>query len=172
MNEERFKKDTTPYIVFCCSKCNQYSYVKTTQKTKKCLRCGRTHKVKNILDKGEIVYGMSIAVRLLQDKQNELGLKANTGLVAFNSKNDFKIALNKPQNVSTFLSNNNYSEKFFALLKDLFKQHETFPRYMMEIMAENYRIPNTEINFLIHEFQIKGVLILVKNNEEYFTLNI
>ncbi|KKK68217.1 hypothetical protein LCGC14_2946270 [marine sediment metagenome] len=36
-------------------------YVKTTQQNKKCLRCGRYHKVTAIVGSGEIVNGMTEA---------------------------------------------------------------------------------------------------------------
>ena len=62
MEEAAFKKDETPYLIYESSKCRQFMYVKTTQKGKKCLRCGRTHVVSKIIDSGEIVYGMSAAV--------------------------------------------------------------------------------------------------------------
>ena len=72
IEEIAWKKDETPYIVFSCSKCKQFTYTKTTQKLKKCVRCGRTHIVANIEEQGEIVYGISKAVELVKIKQNEM----------------------------------------------------------------------------------------------------
>ncbi|MCK4859155.1 MAG: hypothetical protein KAS87_01200, partial [Candidatus Omnitrophica bacterium] len=89
MEEIAFKKDETPYLVFVCKKCRQYSYVKTVQKTKKCLRCGRTHQVKDILNLGEIVSGMTEAVNTVKRKQTELAIPE------FRSEGDFVVATNK-----------------------------------------------------------------------------
>ncbi|MHA2220106.1 MAG: DUF1922 domain-containing protein, partial [Candidatus Hodarchaeales archaeon] len=55
MEDIQFKKDETPYLIFACYKCKQFLYAKTTQKTRKCLRCGRMHKIEKIIDSGEIV---------------------------------------------------------------------------------------------------------------------
>ena len=89
MEEIAFKKDESPYLVFTCKKCRQYSYVKTTQKTKKCLRCGRTHQVKDILSLGEIIYGMTAAVEVVKQKQTELAIPE------FRSEGDFVVITNK-----------------------------------------------------------------------------
>ena len=75
MDEVGLAKDESNYIVFSCTKCHQYSYVKTTQKTKKCLRCNRTHQVQTLLGSGEIVKGMTAAVERVKVLQNELAEK-------------------------------------------------------------------------------------------------
>ncbi|MHA1292432.1 MAG: hypothetical protein ACTSQJ_07175, partial [Promethearchaeota archaeon] len=62
MEEIRWKRDKTPYLIFNCNKCKQYLYVKTIKKKKKCLRCGFVHKVKNIKYSKNIVYGLTSAV--------------------------------------------------------------------------------------------------------------
>lgn len=54
MEDTAWKKDETPYLVFACRKCRQYTYVKTTQKSKKCARCRRTHTVSDIMGSGEV----------------------------------------------------------------------------------------------------------------------
>jgi ribosomal protein L30E len=172
LEERTFKKDTNPYLIFCCSKCNQYSYVKTTQKTKKCLRCGYTHQVKNILNKGEIVYGVSTALRTLKMRQNKLVLNETDGSICFKSNIDFTLPLNNIQKTEVSAHNDNYSEIFYALLKDLFRSYKIFPRYIMEIMAENYGIPTNEVNLLIREFRNKGILTLFKKNSYYYTLTL
>ena len=75
MEEAGWKKDEKPYLIFTCSKCKQYLYVKTLQKTKKCLRCGRQHKVSSIINSGEIVKGITKAVEMVKTLQNELVIK-------------------------------------------------------------------------------------------------
>lgn len=169
MEERTFKRDSNPYLIFCCSKCNQFSYVKITQKTKKCLRCGCSYQVKNIIKKGKIVHGISAAVKAIQEKQNKIGEIESNGAILFRSDKDFMIALDKPQEVSATIKGTNYSELFYMMLKDLFKQYKIFPRYMIEIKAENYDIPSSEVKLLIREFCNKGILITQKNKNYYYT---
>lgn len=49
-------------------------YAKTTQKTKKCLRCGCSHKVSTVINSGVIVKRMTEAVNMVKYKQNEIAL--------------------------------------------------------------------------------------------------
>ncbi|MFX1406871.1 MAG: DUF1922 domain-containing protein [Promethearchaeota archaeon] len=170
MEEKTFKKDTTPYIVFRCSKCKQFSYVKSTQKTKKCLRCGRTYQVRSLLTSSEIVYSMSAAVKAVQEKQNKLGLKKSDGAITLSTESDFIIIPSNSKKTIPSTSTDNYSEIFYKLLKELSRQNKTFPRYLIEIGAENYGIPASEVKLLIHEFLNKEILILFKNNGYYYTL--
>lgn len=169
MEERTFKKDITPYLVFQCSKCTQFSYVKITQKSKKCLRCGRTHQVKNILKIGEIVYGISTAVITVQQKQKEIGLNKSDGHITFSSNKDFKVVVNS-EKLSIRSQHGDYSEVFYDGLKTLFQEHKRFPQYMIEIMAQTHKIPAKEVKLLIREFQNKGDLILLNNKDYYYTL--
>ena len=139
MEHKKWEKDSTPYLVFTCSKCKQYSYVKTTQKTKKCLRCGRTHQVKNILDKGEIVNGMSKAVNKVKELQNSLG-KAQ-----FSSEKEFVLHFLKRFNSEE--SKNPYV-LFQNVLEKLIAKYKKVPCYMVEILAQEYGIPASEIRLL------------------------
>ena len=185
MEETAFKKDETPYLVFTCSKCRQYSYVKTTQKTKKCLRCGRTHQVKNILGLGEIVYGMTAAVNTVKQKQTELATPE------FRSEGDFVVATNKfpsrtpvKKSKSKVISdedsykdsknnvNLGFKEQFSEVLLELSKLYGKFPRYMLEIMAENYGIPAKELKLLIRSFKKQGIITVLKNEGFYYQLEI
>ncbi|MFX0058448.1 MAG: hypothetical protein ACFE85_10960 [Candidatus Hodarchaeota archaeon] len=170
MEEGTFIKDSKPYLIFCCSKCKQFSYVKTTQKTTKCLRCGRTHQVQNIIKKGEIVHGMSAAVKIVQEKQNEIGVNESNGTIVLSSDSDFIVASDISQKLPATTQEDNYSAIFNAILEELFIQNKIFPRYMMEIMAENYGIPASEVKLLIREFRNKGILIVQKNKNYYYTL--
>ena len=181
MEETAFKKDEKPYLIFICSKCRQYSYVKTTQKTKKCLRCGRTHQVKDILGLGEVVYGMTAAVNAVKQKQTELATPE------FRSEGDFVVAKNKfpsrtpvKKSKSKVLSdknsekNNNFDfkEQFSEVLLELSRLYGKFPRYMLEIMADNYGIPAKELKLLIRSFKKQGVLTVLKNENFYYQLEI
>ena len=181
MEEIAFKKDETPYLVFTCKKCRQYSYVKTTQKTKKCLRCGRTHQVKKVLGLGEVVYGMTAAVEAVKQKQSELAVPE------FRSEGDFVVASNKfptrtpvKKNKRKVLMeidsdkniNSDLKEQFSEILLELSKLYGKFPKYMLEIMAENYGIPALELKLLIKSFKKQGVLTVLKNEDFYYQLEV
>lgn len=184
MEDIAFKKDETPYLVFTCKKCRQYSYVKTTQKTKKCLRCGRTHQVKDILSLGEIVYGMTAAVNTVKLKQSELATPE------FRSEGDFVVAANKSptrtpvkKNKKKVLSdkvndnnkndnNSDFKERFCEVLLELSRLYGKFPKYMLEIMAENYGIPAFELKLLIRSFKKRGILAVLKNEDFYYQVEV
>ena len=179
MEETAFKKDETPYLVFTCKKCRQYSYVKTTQKTKKCLRCGRTHQVKDILGLGEIVYGMTAAVDTVKQNQTELTTPD------FRSEGDFVVATNRFPNRTPVKKikkkvlsdkdsdknvNFDFKEQFSEVLLELSRLYGKFPRYMLEIMADNYGIPAVELKLLIKSFKKQGILTVLKNEDFYYQL--
>lgn len=143
MEQPKWEKDTTPYLVFSCTKCKQYGYVKTSQKTKKCLRCGRTHQVKNILPTGQIVKGITSAMNKVKEFQNMLG-KAS-----FQVDHDFKI-------VTEFITSTECTEKsldkrFNLLLDTLSSQYHHFPMYLIELLSPQYHIPEEELSHLIRK---------------------
>ena len=183
MEEIAFKKDESPYLVFTCKKCQQYSYVKTSQKTKKCLRCGRTHQVKDILNLGEVVYGMTAAVEAVKQKQTELAIPE------FRSEGDFVVATNKfptrtpvKKSKTKVLSDidhdknsdkdNKFEELFSEVLIELSKLYGKFPKYILEIMAENYGIPALELKLLIKSFKKRGILTVLNNENFYYQLEL
>ena len=180
MEEIAFKKDETPYLVFTCKKCRQYSYVKTTQKTKKCLRCGRNHQVKDIIGLGEIVYGMTAAVDTVKQKQSEIATPE------FRSEGDFVVATNRFPNRTPFARKNKrkvlsdkdsdkniaFKEQFIEALLELSKLYGKFPKYMLEIMADNYGIPALELKLLIKSFKKQGFLTVLKNEDFYYQLEV
>ncbi len=173
VEETVFKKDKTPYLIFACKNCQQFVYVKTTQKTKKCLRCGRSHKVKTVLNEGEIVHGMTLAVDTVKRKQNELAVPE------FRSQNDFIIDTKSIHNndisfsyaKAKFSDEPDNSLKFKTLLLNLSKLHRKFPAYMIEIMAEDIGIPSHEIPRLIKKFKKKGFLIPLKDAQFYYKIS-
>ena len=173
MEEEGWKKDEKPYLVFTCSKCKQYLYVKTTQKGKKCLRCGRQHKVELIINTGEIVEGMTAAVKTVQIRQNELAIKelgsdpelrADEGFFVQGKVN--KSYYNAPE-FSTVLKkvdNDELALNFKKMLYEISQSYSKFPSYLLEIMAENYAIPLSELKFLLKNSQKEGFLIHLEGN--------
>ncbi|MFX0136290.1 MAG: hypothetical protein ACFFDN_21800 [Candidatus Hodarchaeota archaeon] len=165
MEEIAWKTDTTPYLVFPCSKCKQYTYTKTTRKIKKCARCGRSHTVSKVMEDGEIVNGISVAVELVKKRQNELAVRELGTSPEFRTINDFKI-LNSVKDKSSkkeFLTKveegEDYYSKFKQMLIELSKMYLKFPFYTIEMMAENYNIPNSEVKILANTFQKQGLLI-------------
>ncbi len=169
------KKDSKPYIIFKCSKCKQYMYVKPTQKTKKCLRCGRTHTIQKIkrFNEIEIVEGMSAAVQRVKELQNQYAIEKLQGVLNLKGEDSFSIVVHKKKvylnEFETICMNKSLEKRFIDLLQDLSKKYSQFPRYMIELVAEEYNIEKKEIELLIRQFLDQKKLISLNNN--YFTIN-
>jgi len=161
MEDGEWERDEKPYLIFTCSKCKQYSYVKTTQKTKKCLRCGRQHKVASIINSGEIVKGMTKAVETVKLRQNELTIKKIGTNPGFRAVDDFSVASKQQETliIDDNIDNNDLTTKFQKMLKEISKSYSEFPFYVLEIMAENFDIPLLELKILVRSYQKKGILI-------------
>jgi hypothetical protein len=157
--------------VFPCAKCKQYTYVKVIQKTKKCIRCGHSHVVLKVLKKGEIVKGISSAVDTVKMKQDEFALKELGTYPEFRVANDFKIDKSiKPQlNITDDDSDDENYARFRKLLLELSDLYREFPYYVIEIMAEKYGIPDSEVKLLTRNFQKEGILIQLEDS--LFKLN-
>ena len=171
MEDIAIKKDETPYLIFACKKCKEYSYVKTVQKTKKCLRCGRKHQVQDILNDGEVVFGMMEAVNAVKRKQNEIRIPE------FRSGSDFVIATQsvfRPKNKVKKLERDegeiDYSGKFSDMLLELSQLFIKFPKYLLEIKAEDYGIPPIELQTLIKNPKKSGELFKNSNDDTYSRL--
>lgn len=166
MEDATWKKDETPYLIFECAKCKQYLYVKTTQKGKKCLRCGRTHTVSTIINTGEIVNGITAAVEMMKKRQDEFGKKELGHTPQFRAFGDFTVAVKKPRNVIVYrdVSNEETTRQFEKMLKEIYSIYKKFPLYIIEIMAENYEIHASELKYLSKSFQKKGILIRLDDN--------
>jgi len=162
MEEIAWKKDETPYVVFPCSKCRQFMYAKANQKSKRCVRCGRSHLVKDITERGELVLGISIAVELVKQRQDELAIQELGTRPDFRTSNDFFIANpSSSKNISEIRKNEHngeYEGTFRKMLQELSQKYESFPLYIIEIMGDNYGIPKSELKLLTRAFQKRGVL--------------
>ncbi len=80
--------------MFKCDKCAQYIYVNTKQKTKKCLRCGCTHQVKNIREKkieSETVLGLTTAVNKIKELQNTFAIQELGKTPDLRTEKDFHV---------------------------------------------------------------------------------
>ncbi len=175
MEEMGFTKNRTPFYVFLCSKCKQYSYVKTTQKTKKCLRCGLSHQVKNLAPISEVVKGNTNAKNRVITLQNELARKELGFEPALRADNDFSIT---PFKLKTDLNSINAKPenednkviKFKNIIHKLQDQYKRFPSYLIELAALDRNISKEEIKFLLAEFINKKILQKTKEGL-YFLSN-
>ncbi|MFX1500792.1 MAG: DUF1922 domain-containing protein [Promethearchaeota archaeon] len=164
MEEVGWKRDETPYIIFPCKKCKQYMYVKDGQKAKKCLRCGRNHNISDILDTGEIVYGMTAAVDSVKTKQNELATEGLGNIPELRSFGNFKIHNSKKNSLMDLedtSTENEYEGQFNKMLVEMEEIYKKAPYYAFEILAQNYNIPELEFKFLFHKAQKEGSLIKI-----------
>ncbi len=155
-----WKKDTNPYVIFTCRKCKHYMYAKTTQKSKKCLRCGRQHTVSSIIISGEIVEGMTKAVDLVKTRQNELAIKELGTLPEFRAAEDFTVKGQRNNSINFEVSkidDDAISGKFERMLQEISRSYTEFPYYVFEIMAENFGIPLPELKVLVKVYQKKGM---------------
>ena len=166
MEEERWSKDTKLYLVFKCSKCDQYSYVRPTQKTKKCLRCGRVHQVKNLGQSAIKVKGISEALKEVQTRQNILGI-AN-----FRAERAFALTVDNNKNIKKKDVNINFEQdnldKFLEILNRLTDLYSEFPLFMIDLMVEDTNIPKEEVIYLINSLKKENILKETING--YFTL--
>lgn len=64
-----------------------------------------------------------------------------------------------------------YFKKFLDVLHFLQLTYRKFPKFMIEIIAENYGIPLKEIKPLIVKFRKEGILLILKDEGYTFTLN-
>jgi len=115
---------------------------------------------------------MSVAVDTVKKKQNELAVPE------FRSHSDFIINTNSNKNKSDKFSFREINKgtksentlKFKSLLLKLSKLYGKFPKYMIEIMAENEGIPSQDLPKLITEFKKKGFLTLLKDEDFYYKI--
>jgi len=170
MDDLIWKKDENPYVVFKCAKCKQYIYVKTIQKTKKCLRCGRSYQVNKILKEGEVLKGIVNAMNRVKQKQNDLALEETGANPDLRAINDFFVAGNDTSIDRTSAASrkkglkDDYDQSFNQLLVRLSKLYHEFPEYLIKILGEEFEIPDSELKLLIRRFVNKKNLIPLNNN--------
>ena len=64
-----------------------------------------------------------------------------------------------------------YIETFEEVLEFLNQNYRKFPKFLIEIIAENYGIPPSEIKILMDNYRKRGILTILKNEGYYFILN-
>jgi hypothetical protein len=173
----RIKKDKKPYIIFKCPNCEQYMYVKPSQKSKKCLRCEKTYSVEKIKIhfKVEIVKGMSNAVERVKDLQNQFAIKNLKEKPKLKSQNTFFTPTNinsthiRNKKTIETMQKNTLERQFTELLEVLSEQFNEFPKYMIELMAKEYDIEQKDLEILIRTFLKNGKLEMINN--KYFKIN-
>ena len=69
------------------------------------------------------------------------------------------------------ISEIDYSARFLEALHSLQKSYKKFPKFMIEIIAEDYGIPPLEVKKLITIFRRNGMLKILKNEGFYYQLN-
>ena len=152
-------------------KCEQFTYVKTIQKTKRCVRCGHSHLVTEIMNRGEIVKGISSAVETVKKRQDEFAIKELGTIPEFRASNDFKIEKldQKQSNIFDVDTDDDSHIKFKELLIEISNLYREFPFYIIEIKAENYGFSDSEVKLLTRNFVKKGTLIELQGS--MFKLN-
>ncbi|MBD3215224.1 MAG: DUF1922 domain-containing protein [Candidatus Lokiarchaeota archaeon] len=170
MEEEiGLKKDVKPYLIFICDECEQYMYVKPSQKKKKCLRCGKKYNVPKLHIVDE-VKGMSAAVERVKELQKTLSDRPK-----FNSEGEFSVPSHKSpkifiEEISSEIhprEQDSSERQFKDLLQEISKHHRSFPKYMAELLAEEYRLEKNELELYLREYIKKGFLRPMRNN--YFS---
>ena len=69
--------------------------------------------------------------------------------------------------VQTYIDNSN---KFLEALQYLQSTYKKFPKFMIEIIAEEYGIPNNEVKELINFYTKNGTLKILRREGFYYQL--
>lgn len=171
-----FVKDQKPYVVIQCKKCHQYFYSKTEVKNKKCPRCKQNHVIKDFLENSLIVNGITQACESVIEKQNDLAIKELGRAPDLKSEYDFCVYTPsdctpssmfnenkiKKKRKDLAINSNDYSALFIEMLKEVSQSYEEVPKFVIDMKAEEYEIPLSEIKILMKEF--KKILIPTSNN--------
>ena len=70
------------------------------------------------------------------------------------------------------ISEIDYSARFLDALHSLQKSYKKFPKFMIEIIAEEYGIPNNEVKKLITLYTKNGILKILRKEGFYYQLKI
>ena len=69
------------------------------------------------------------------------------------------------------ISETDYSAKFLKALHSLQKSYRKFPKFMIEIIAENNGIPPSEVKKLFNIYRRNGILKILKDEGFYYQLD-
>jgi hypothetical protein len=130
---------------------------------------------------------MTEAVNTVKKKQTELAIPD------FRSEGDFVVATNKtptrtPDKINKKkivlgsdrdrdeiidnAKNIDLERLFSDVLFELSKLYGKFPKYMLEIMADNYGIPALELKLLTKIFKKRGIISVLKNENFYYQVEL
>jgi len=98
----------------------------------------------------------------MKKRQGELALKESGKIPEFRATGDFKSS----SKVEFRLAHKNekldniedYFADFKRILSQLSRMYKKFPYYIIEIMADDYNIPNSELKILFHKSLREGIL--------------
>lgn len=150
--------------MFSCSKCKHYSYVRISQKGKKCLRCGRAHVVVNLDKISEVVNGVTAARDRVIQLQNELATQELGGEPALRAASDFYLPISGFKTLSPISRLGADREErglfiaFKSVLEKLHQHYKKYPPYLIELLALDRGISKEESKLLMAEFLNKGLL--------------
>lgn len=116
-----------------------------------------------------MVNGISTAVELVKKRQDEFAITELGTSPEFRTPCDFKIAKSVTENSKKEIidkeeDEEDYYYKFKQMLIELSTLYKKFPFYIIELMTENYNIPNSEVKLLAKTFQKQGLLIRLDDN--------
>jgi PHP family Zn ribbon phosphoesterase len=168
VEELGWNRDKTPYYVFQCPKCHQYSYVKTTQRAKKCPRCGRTSQVAKLASNAELVRGISSALARVKEQQAEFATRELGRSPLFHSKGEIIIAAQHGQRNHLPISQKAIFESEVRILS---KTYKVLPQYLLDLIGDQMNLSKENLSRLIIELKREGKLHLTKQCEYIYISN-
>ncbi len=170
--------DQKPYRLFQCSKCFQYQYYLPTQKSKKCLRCGKLYSVSDLKPIEEVL-GMSAAVSRVKELQNQI----SSNPPRFIAPSEFfivnKAKKSEPENYSKQILNQSSVDeeehefiKALCLLRKACTRFTSFPYYITYIILHRIGLTSKKVNYVLRRAEKESKISkFVKNNTTYFRFN-
>ncbi|HEC37255.1 hypothetical protein LCGC14_0899780 [marine sediment metagenome] len=105
---------------------------------------------------------------MVKQKQAEFSRKKVCEIPEFRTTGDFKssnkVSIASVQRIEKLGNIEDYTPDFKRMLSELSLTYKKFPYYIIEMMAEEYNIPNNELKILIPDFLRRGFLKRVRKN--------
>ncbi|MHA1755367.1 MAG: DUF1922 domain-containing protein [Promethearchaeota archaeon] len=157
------------FSIFQCLRCKRYLFAKENQKAKKCPQCGKNNKMNNVMIE-EIVASRTEAMNTVKRKQNHIALLKFGSMPDFKAENMFYIrtlnddANGKGEIDEMILESDDDYINFLKILKEIKKDYNEFPPYVLKILAKKYGISESKLK--IHENRAIREGFLIKQNRE------
>lgn len=164
------------YIVFRCSKCEQYTYAKIDQKGKKCPRCRRNHKVEKL--PGEIVEGPTAAMEKVRYLQNTIITRKNRTFLSSNPIVSFKRLNKKKEEKSKdkgMIKSNMeiFIEKIYQFqINENINSSNGFPVFVLDVILKDLPFGKTERDRQIIKNKLENLNIYSIPLQNYVFLKI